>query len=473
MPSEIPPAPRAGSSSSRHPADPVTHNPITHNPSSTYPLGTIDGVLRPQGHVFYGWYIVLAAGGIQLFASLLLAQSFSAYVVLLEDEFGWSKTVLAGAFAMTRVESGLLGPLQGWLTDRFGPRLILQIGTTIFGVGLMLFSQMDSILTFYLTFALMAVGSSLGGFPTLMVSLVSWFNKHRSKAIAGSQMGYAIGGLLVPVIVASLERFGWRLTAFASGVVVLAICLPLAALVHHRPSDVGEDVDGTPPTPHGDAACEAQDRQHDLEAVHRSTDINFTWRQAIATPAFWFLSLGHAFALLSVSSVMVHIVPHLKEALSFSLLQAGAVISVLTAFQIAGQLIGGYLGDRYDKRWICIICMIGHTSALLLLAFATGWFMVIAFAVLHGLSWGARGPMMVALRADYFGTTAFGTIMGISSLIVMFGMAGGPIVGGLLADHFGNYVIAFSSLGMTTLLGAFCFFFARQPRSPADNPVEN
>ena len=186
-------------------------------PLTTQPPGrlqqsylAIDGALRPQGHLFYGWYIVLASGGIQLFASLLLAQSFSAYVVLLEDEFGWSKTVLAGAFAMTRVESGLLGPLQGWLTDRFGPRLILQIGTTIFGVGLMLFSQMDSILTFYLTFALMAVGSSLGGFPTLMVSLVSWFNKHRSKAIAGSQMGYAIGGLLVPIIVASLDRFGWR-----------------------------------------------------------------------------------------------------------------------------------------------------------------------------------------------------------------------------------------------------------------------
>ena len=445
-------------------------------PLTTQPPGrlqqsylAIDGALRPQGHLFYGWYIVLASGGIQLFASLLLAQSFSAYVVLLEDEFGWSKTVLASAFAMTRVESGLLGPLQGWLTDRFGPRLILQIGTTIFGVGLMLFSQMDSILTFYLTFALMAVGSSLGGFPTLMVSLVSWFNKHRSKAIAGSQMGYAIGGLLVPIIVASLDRFGWRMTAFASGVVVLAVCLPLATLVRHRPSEIGEQVDGIAIEPLVDESLPS-DNNTGLAATasqpqHGTTEVNFTWQQAIATPAFWFLSLGHAFALLSVSSVMVHIVPHLKEALSFSLLQAGGIISLLTAFQITGQVIGGYLGDRYDKRWICIICMVGHTTALLLLAFATGWIMVIAFAVFQGLSWGARGPMMVALRADYFGTTAFGTIMGISSLIVMFGMAGGPIIGGLLADHYGSYVIAFSSLGITTLLGAFCFYFARPPNT--------
>ena len=429
----------------------------------------IDGVLRPQGYLFYGWYIVLAAGGVQLFASLLLAQSFGAYVVLLQDEFGWSKTVLAGAFAMTRVESGLLGPLQGWLTDRFGPRLILLIGTSIFGVGLMLFSQMNSVLTFYLTFALMAVGSSLGGFPTLMVSLVSWFNRHRSKAIAGSQMGYAIGGLLVPAIVASLDRFGWRATAFVSGVVVLVVCLPLSSMVRHRPSEIGEQVDGLPPAPRPAAAAHATSPV----ATQNSADINFSWRQAVATPAFWLLSAGHAFALLSVSSVMVHIIPHLNEALHFSLLEAGGIVSLLTAFQITGQLVGGYLGDRYDKRWICIVCMIGHTTALVLLAFATGWLMVIAFAVLHGLSWGARGPMMVALRADYFGTAAFGTIMGISSLIVMFGMAGGPIIGGLLADYYGNYVVAFSSLGMTTLLGAFCFYFARQPAIPVEKRRES
>lgn len=424
----------------------------------------IDGVLRPQGHLFYGWYIVLAAGGIQLFASLLLAQSFSAYVVLLQEEFGWSKTVLAGAFAMTRVESGLLGPLQGWLTDRFGPRLILQIGTSIFGVGLMLFSQMNSVLTFYASFALMAVGSSLGGFPTLMVSLVSWFNRHRSKAIAGSQMGYAIGGLLVPVIVASLDRFGWRATAFVSGIVVLVVCLPLSSMVRHRPSEIGEQVDGLP------AAT-----RHTASTAKTVTapDIDFSWQQAVATPAFWLLSAGHAFALLSVSTVMVHIIPHLNEALQFSLIEAGGIVSLLTAFQITGQLVGGYLGDRYDKRWICIVCMIGHTTALVLLAYATGWLMVIAFAVLHGLSWGARGPMMVALRADYFGTAAFGTIMGISSLVVMFGMAGGPIIGGLLADRYGNYVVAFSSLGLTTLLGAICFYFARQPAIPQENRAKS
>ena len=144
----------------------------------------VDGVLRPRGRVFYGWWMVAAAGGVQFLAGLLLMQSYGAYAVLLEDEFGWSKTVLAGAFAMTRVESGILGPLQGWLADRIGPRVILQVGTLLFGLGFVLFSGIDSLVGFYATFLLIALGSSLGGFATLMVALVNWFDRHRAKAVA-------------------------------------------------------------------------------------------------------------------------------------------------------------------------------------------------------------------------------------------------------------------------------------------------
>ena len=73
----------------------------------TSPWQRVDGVLRPRGRVFYGWWIVAAAAGVQLLAGMLLMQSYGAYAVLLEDDFGWSKTVLAGAFALTRVESGM------------------------------------------------------------------------------------------------------------------------------------------------------------------------------------------------------------------------------------------------------------------------------------------------------------------------------------------------------------------------------
>ena len=176
-------------------------------------LRRLNEILRPRGKVFYGWWIVGAASGVQWLIALLWMQSYGAYVVLLQDEFGWSKTLLAGAFALTRVETGILGPLQGWLVDRFGPRVVLSAGMAIFGVGFMLFSTVDSVLAFYLTFALIALGSSLGGFATLTIAVVNWFARHRAKALALAHVGYPIGGLCVPLIIIILEGIGWRSTA--------------------------------------------------------------------------------------------------------------------------------------------------------------------------------------------------------------------------------------------------------------------
>lgn len=416
-------------------------------------LQRADRVLRPRGRIFYGWWIVGASGGVQYLASMLWMQSYGAYVVLLQQDFGWSKTLLAGAFALTRVESGILGPLQGWLVDRFGPRVILRIGTVLFGIGFLLFSQVESLLGFYLTFALIALGSSLGGFATLMVSLVNWFSRHRAKAVAISQVGYALGGFSVPLVILMLEAFGWRTTALVSGLLVIVVGLPLVQVVRHRPAEVGEQPDGDAPEPESARAG-------------GPLQLDFTARQAMRTAAFWLISGGHALALLTVSAVMVHLVPHLTEGLGYSLAAAGGVVALMTAFQMLGQLAGGYLGDVLNKRLICAACMVAHAGGLLMVTFATTGWMVVGFAVLHGFAWGARGPQMVALRADYFGPSSFGTIMGFSSLIVMFGMSGGPIIAGYLADVSGNYESGLALLAACSLAGSLLFLVARPPRRP-------
>jgi MFS family permease len=412
-------------------------------------LASFGKTLRPQGTVFFGWYIVASAAGLQLLSGLLWMQSYGVYVVLLQEDFGWSKTMVAGAFALARVESGVLGPLQGWLVDRFGPKLILTIGILLFGIGFVSFSSINSLLGFYLSFALIAVGSSLGGFATVMVSIVNWFQQHRSKAVAVSQIGYSLGGVAVPLLVICLEAIGWRMTAFYSGLVVLLVGLPLAQLVRHRPADYGQVADG----------------QYVVSTTATShlQGVDFSARQAMATSAFWLVSVGHASALLCVSVVMVHLVPHLSQGLGFTLTEAALVVALLTGFQMFGQIVGGYLGDRFNKRWLCIACMVVHALALLELAYATDVTEVILFAIMHGLAWGVRGPLMVAIRADYFGPSAFGTIMGFSSLILMFGMSGGPIIAGYLADLYGDYKIGLVSIACAAFLGSFCFVAARKP----------
>jgi MFS family permease len=433
---------------------------------------SLDSTMRPQGRIFYGWWMVAAGAGVQLIIGLLFNQAASVYNAVLRDEFGWSRTVISAAFSVSRFESGILGPLQGWMIDRYGPRTVMIGGLLLFSVGLMAFSQIQNLPMFYLTFLMMAVGSSLGGFLAITVALVSWFSTHRAKALAISQSGFAVGGLLIVVLVFAIEQLGWRTTAFLSGVVVLVTAVPMAMLIRHHPETYGETADGIPHTTRADAAPEERTRAHD-QAVNPDGSEDFTVRQAMRTRAFWLISLGHASALLIVSAVQVHLVLHLNENLGYSLTQASLVLSLMTGMQMAGQVSGGFLGDRFDKRVIVVVCMASHAVGLLLLAYAQGYPMLIAFAVLHGWAWGTRGPLMQAIRADYFGATNFGQIMGWSSMIIMLGTTAGPIVAGVMADQTGNYEAGFAVLAFAAALGSAFFIFATRPAPPgAGTPTE-
>jgi sugar phosphate permease len=310
---------------------------------------------------------------------------------------------------------------------------------------------------FFITFFMIALGSSLGGFLPIGVAIVTWFRRHRALALSLSASGMAIGGLLTPLVALSLRGMGWRWTAFASGALVLVVGLPLAQLVRHRPEPYGWLPDGDQPRP------ATADPTTPLPEAR--TERNYTARQALATRAFWCLSIGHGASLLVVSAVLVHMVVHVTERLGYSLHQASSVVALLTVTQAVSQIGGGWLGDRYSKRRIAAICMLGHAVAMVVLALATAFWMVLIFAVLHGVAWGLRGPLMSAMRADYFGSLSFGTITGVSSMIVMIGMMAGPLVAGILADRTGSYVPGFCVLAAMAALGSIFFALARRPRA--------
>ena len=433
----------------------------------TSPLARIrlqfNNIFRPGGTVFYGWWIVLACAGVQWLAALTWMHSYGGYALKLQADFGWSMSVLSLAFALTRLESGLLGPLQGWLVDRYGPRLILIIGTIIFAIGFFIFSLVESITTYFVAFILIALGSSLGGFATLMVSIVSWFDAHRAKAVAMSQIGFSAGGLCVPFVMMGLEAFGWRSMALYSGVLILLVGLPLVSLVRHRPEDYGEVPDGlrlrsSASNPDSGEDC-ARENASSIEP-----QISLTWRQAVREPSFWLISSGHALSLLTVSSMLAHLIPYLTFDLGYDPVNAGFVFALMTALQMAGLFLGGVIGDRFDKRIICTLCMMGHFIGLIALTYGANPTLVVVFALAHGLAWGVRAPLMVALRADYFGPKSFGTIMGISSLIVMMGMTIGPLFSGIMFDLYGNYDLAFTCIAFCSLAGGLCFWFAKPPQ---------
>jgi sugar phosphate permease len=410
---------------------------------------------RPR-RLFYGWYMVAAGSAMQFLQAGLMTQSFGAYVAVLQAERGWSKTALSGAAALQQLEGAILGPVLGWFIDRFGPQGMIRVGILVFGLGLMLLSQTDTLPTFYAAFLVIALGSSLCGFFPVNIALINWFERWRARALSSMSIGLALGGISVPLVAWSLQSFGWRASAFGSGVIAIVVGLPLAMVIKRRPEDHGLTVDGLP--------SKSPETTQEIRALTLERD--FTAREALRTPAFWLLSLGHGFALLVVHAVSVHSISHMNQGLGYSVEQAAFVYTLLTLSQIGGVGVGWLIGDRYKKRLIAAACMLMHMAGLLLLTYAINTAMVIAFAVLHGGAWGLRGPFMQALRADYFGRSAIGMILGLSLMIIVVGQVGGPMIAGIFADLTGNYRTGFTILALMAGLGSLFFILARKPKRP-------
>lgn len=406
--------------------------------------------------LFHGWKVVLGGAAIQAMHSGFLNQAFGNYQVLLNREFGWSTTRISGVFSLMRVEAGLLAPAQGWVLDRFGTRAVMRSGVVLLGAGLVGLSQVRSFGQFVAVCLVASLGASLSGFLSVTTAVVRWFERSRAKALSLTGTGFAIGGIVTPGVVWTMDTFGWRWTAAGSGVVFVAVALPLVSLFGYLPKDFDDHVDGIEPG----SANYVKATAEGVSATH------FTAKQAIRTRAFWMISLGHASALFVVAGVMVHLSNYLVSEQGMTLQRASFVGGAMPLLQLIGQLGGGYLGDRVNKRLLASAAMIGHAIGLLLLTYATSEWMIWLFVPLHGLSWGVRGPLMQALRADYFGSTSFGQIMGMSAMIVMIGNVGGPVLAAYFYDRTGSYQLGFTMLAIQVGLGMVFFVLASPPALP-------
>jgi MFS family permease len=421
---------------------------------------------------FWGWRVVFAGAISQMLLAGLIQHAYTNYSVLLREEFGWSTTLIAFGFAMNRLESGLLGPVQGWMIDRFGPRFVMRIGAVVVWIGLILFSTLQNATQFFLYYLIVAVGASLAGFITIVTAVVNWFARRRSAALAMAQAGFPLGGVLTPLVVLSLTEFGWRQTAFGSAWIVLVLVGVLAQVMYKNPASVGQEVDGGPlPAPATGTGTGDERADGELAPEPTGPTRDFTLAEAVRTRAFWMLNFGHATALLVIGSTMAHLSIYLTEEQGFTLAQAGWLGTSLLLTQLVGQMFGGWLGDRYSKRRLVMGAMVGHVIGMILFTYGTSPWMIWAFIPFHGLAWGVRGPLLQAIRADYFGPSSFGRIMGWSALIMMLGTMSGPIIVGWLRDSTGTYTAGFTVITIGASLAAGFFFLATRPSLPDDAAV--
>ncbi len=411
--------------------------------------------------VYYGWWLVALTGLTMTIATVPLYHAMTVWSVALEAHFGWTRTQLGWALTLTRIEGGLMGPIEGYLTDKLGARRMVLMGLLILGVGFLIFWRVDNLWMFYVAFVVMALGQGLGSWLPLMTGLNNWFTQRRATAMGWANVGSRLGALvLVPAIAWAVnpdqDRLGWQLTALVMAVVTLALAFPISRAIRDRPP--------TTPAPRRPVASTspagaAQAATATAPAV--SNDLSAS--QAIRTPAFWLISFGHGFTSMVILAIMTHLGLLLKDK-GFDVETTGWIVAVYTGVAMIFQLAGGYLGDRVPKN----LALFGFTTlqagAVVLLTFASSLPMFYLFAVLFGAGFGGRNPLTTAIRGEYFGRGSFGKILGLSTVPMNILLLLSSPFAGYIRDEYGAYTWAFLALAGLNFLGGVLFLFARRPR---------
>jgi MFS family permease len=376
--------------------------------------------------------VVASAVGLMLGVGTLTIYTFGVFVGPLSAEFHWSRTELFGAVAISQYALALSVPFWGFLTDRFGPRLILLpsvvVISLLFASLALLTPKLWHLYLIFALFPLLAGGASPLGYSAVIIRK---FERKLGQALGLALMGVGLGAAVLPPFTQELiGAFGWRNAYATMGLLTLLITLP-AALVATR---------GVQPR--------IADR-----AVESAPSVMTTVRTRT------FLLMCVLFVLIGIISVgaLAHLVPMMTDR-GFAPGAAARVASLAGFAAIIGRGGLGWLLDRIHASYLLAAVSLMAVCAFLLISFGTGPVPGYVAAVLVGMVVGAEVDFVSFLVRRYFADAAYGRLYGIAFGIFIVGVGTGPLILGASFDRLGGYrpgLLLFAAMGVFVAAAAF------------------
>jgi MFS family permease len=392
--------------------------------------------------------LLIATVWLTLGVTFGLMFSFSVFLVPLLEEFRWSRGLAAGAFSLSAIVQGILSPGIGTLVDRFGPRRLILSGAVVLGVSCVLGSRIAEVWHLYLvTGVLTGVGISAVGWVPSAALVAQWFAQRQATMMGLAFSGMGVGVLAVgPLAQWLISTYGWRDAYLILGIGTLALLVPLVWIgVHDVPRAASAPVRGDAPAEHGGVRV----------------------RAALRTRAFWALFCAYSCTPLAVFTIVTHQVAFAVDH-GFPRLFVAGIFGLTGFMSIAGRVIFGFAADRIGRAWSATIsyaCTAAGTLALLSIEPWPHPAGLYVYALLFGLGFGARGPIISAIAAALFPGRRFGAIYGFLSVGNGLGGAIGPWFAGALFDVTGSYRAPFLIATLFCVAGSVCFWLAEPRRA--------
>ncbi len=375
----------------------------------------------------------------QFYTSAVFWRGFQSYVdPILRTFTGWGSGVFATAMALQRAESSFITPFVGAAIDRFGPRPVLAFGAFVTGCGFILMSQMQELWHFYAAMLVLGIGLSFGEFIVFVATVINWFVRYRSRALAAFMTFSAMGAVALPLLVWSIETMGWRTVLFGIGIGFWVIGTPAVLMLRRRPEDYGMRPDGD-----SDPSISESDRSR--QALRQPREVSIRIREVLRLRAFWQIVIAISIGEVVAMTNLFHL-PALLE-YEIDLWLASIAAGSVAIGDVLGRVVIGIIGDRFRVKNLLATALaiqtVGVASLVLInsqiLGIDWGLTPLPLFVLCSGLGFGASIPLRLSILADYFGRRSYGTLVGTASSISSLSVTGGLLFVGFMSDFTDSY----------------------------------
>ena len=373
--------------------------------------------------------------------------SFSLFLRPIEAGFGWSRTMVTIPYMFGMLGWGAGGVLFGKLADDLGARRVILGGILLMAAGFFGMSLSQNLWQLSLSYGIM-VGMAKGACGLVIISLLvakHYDAKNRGLAVSVIQTASPLSPLfLSPVLYFLIETFDWRAAALGSGLLLVAVALPLAWLGARDPDDV-------------------------LTTRHNRA----SWGSCI--PYLRNRSMLLMFAARFSCGVALFQSVHLVAiALSkgFDTATGAIALGVFGGAAAASALLFGWLSDRYGRAQVLALSYL--VRGLGTLVFVLDMPNEILFYVVVALAMGPTFGTIAVQNVMFYelvGPRMAGLILGLSFIVHQIGSAGGPILASIAFDMTGSYDGFMMAIGVILLTSAVLIYSTINSDTRLPEPV--
>lgn len=386
------------------------------------------------------WKIVYLLAFTQIVSWGSLYYAFAIVAPDIQRELGWRTELVFGAFSWSLLLAGLASTPAGMLIDRYGGRPVMGVGSLLSGLGMIGIGSAHSVALYFAAWSAVGIGMAMVLYEAAFATINREFFQQARKGISVLTLfGGLASTVFWPLTLKLNGMLGWRDTFLLYGVVHLALCAPLHALLGAGPGRAR-------------AAVQAV-RDHTLH-------------EALRDPAFWRLAFAFSANMFIFSSLSVHLIPLLQR-FGHSAATAVLVSTLIGPMQVAGRIGEMSFARHARPQTIGKLTFAVLPAALLaLLFFGERQFAVAAFCALYGLSNGVLTIVRGIVPQELFGRENYGAISGALAGPSLVAKAAGPLAAAMFVEFNSSPAWLLWILCAVSVLSLYCFVAATRVERP-------